>query len=95
MTEFFYLNSIIKCSFIHFVLYIDELAKVKKLMPQQLIVPPDELQEEPVWLQISYARFLRGYKKVLQDSAEAQEEFVKTVPGVIRRELRPDHTFQS
>ena len=79
------------------VLSIDELAKANRLMPpgEQLIVPSDELLEELAGLRISYARFLRRYKKVLQDNAEAQEEFVETVPGVIRRELGPDHSFQS
>ena len=80
-----------------FVLSIDELAKANGLLSpeEQLIVPPDELLEELVGLRISYARFLHGYKKVLQDSVEAQEEFVETVPGVINRELGPDHSFQS
>ena len=79
------------------VLSIDELAKANRLMPsgEQLIVPSDELLEELAGLRISYARFLRRYKKVLQDNAEAQEEFVETVPGVIRRELGPDHSFQT
>ena len=80
-----------------FVLSIDELAKAKKLMlpEEQLIVPSNELMEELVGLRVAYARFLRRYKKVLQDNAEAQEEFVKTVPGLILRELGPDHSFQS
>ena len=79
------------------VLSIDELAKANRLMSsgEQLIVPSDELLEELAGLRISYARFLRRYKKVLQDNTEAQEEFVETVPGVIRRELGPDHSFQS
>ena len=89
-------SNIIKFTFLH-VLSIDELAKTKRLMPpeEQLIVPSDELLEELAGLRIAYARFLRRYKKVLQGSPEAQEEFVETVPGVIRRELGPDHSFQS
>ena len=63
---------------------------------EQLIVSAsDELLGELAGLRISYARFLHEYKKVLQDNAEAQEEFVETVPGVIHRELGPDHSFQS
>ena len=60
----------------------------------QLIVS-DELLKELAGLRMSYARFLREYKKVLQGSAEAQEEFVETVPEVIHRELGPDRNFQS
>ena len=80
-----------------FVLSIDELTKANRLMPpeEQLIVPSDELLKELARLRVAYARFLREYKKVLQGSAEAQEEFVETVPGVIHRELGPDHSFQS
>ena len=80
-----------------FSLSTDELAKANIMMPpeEQLIVPSEELLEELVGLRISYASFLRGYKKILQGSADAQEEFVETVPGVIRRELGPDHSFQS
>ena len=65
------------------------------MSPGEKTIVPKELVEELVGLRISYARFLRRYKKVLQDNAEAQEEFVETVPGVIRRELGPDHSFQS
>ena len=74
-----------------------ELAKANMSMPpgEQLIVPPDELLEELAGLRMSYARFLHEYKKVLQGSAEAQEKFVETVPDLIHRELRPDHSFQS
>ena len=74
-----------------------ELAKTNRLIPpkQQLIVPSDELLEELAELQIAYFRFLRRYKKVLQGSPEAQEQFVETVQGVIHRELGPDHNFQS
>ena len=38
---------------------------------------------------------MRRYKKVLQGSPEAQEQFVETVQGVIHKELGPDHNFQS
>ena len=91
-------SNIIKFTFLH-VLSIDELAKTKRLMPpeEQLIVPSDELLEELAGLRIAYARFLRRYKKVLQGSPEAQEEFVETIPGVIHREHGPDYNcnFQS
>lgn len=46
---------------------------------EQSIVPSDELLEKLAGLQVSYAIFLHGYKKVLQDSAEAEEVFVKKV----------------
>ena len=62
---------------------------------KQSIVPSDELLKELAVLRVSYAKFLHGYKKVLQDSAEAQEVFVKTVPMIIQRELGPDHSFES
>ena len=83
---------------LNFVLSTDELAKASELMPpgeQLMNVPSDELLEELARLRIAYARFLCGYKKILQDSAEAQEAFVETVPGVIHREPGPDHSFQS
>ena len=62
---------------------------------QSVIIPSEELLEELAGLRISYATFLQKYKKVIQDNAEAQKEFVETVPGVIHRELGPDHSFQS
>ena len=60
-----------------------------------MIVPSNELLEELAGLRIVYARFLHKYKKVLQDSVEAQEEFVETVSRVIHRELGLDRSFQS
>ena len=78
-----------------FVLSTDELAKASRLMPPLVVQSSDELLEEFVGLRISYAAFLRRYKKILQGSAEAQEEFVETVPGVICKELGPDHSFHS
>ena len=60
-----------------------------------LIVCSDDLLEELAGLRVSYARFLCGYKEVLQGSVEAQEKFVETVPRLICRELGPDHSFQS
>ena len=61
---------------------------------EQSIVPSDELLEELAGLRVSYAIFLRRYKKVLQDSAEAQV-FVEAVPMILHRELGPDHSFES
>ena len=75
--------------------FVGELSKARLVSPGEKTIVPKELVEELVGLRVAYARFLRRYKKVLQDNAEAQEEFVETVPGVIRRELRPDHSFQS
>ena len=74
----------------------NELAKANRSMPpgEQLIVS-DKLLKELAGLRLSYARFLREYKKVIQSSAEAQEEFVEMLPEVIHRELGPDHNFQS
>ena len=81
---------------------IDELGKANcRLMQpaaeeaEQSIVPSDELLEELAGLRFSYAIFLRRYKKVLQDSAEAQEVFVEAVPMILHRELGPDHSFES
>ena len=62
---------------------------------EQSIVPSDELLKELAGLRVSYARFLLGYKKVLQDNAEAQEVFVEAVPMIIHRELGPDRSFES
>ena len=62
---------------------------------EQLIVSSDDLLEELAGLRISYATFLHGYKKVLEDNPEAQEKFVVIVSRVICRELGPDHSFQS
>ena len=91
----FYSNLSIKYTF---VLSTDELAKANKLMPpveQLMIVTSNELLEDLASLRIAYARFLREYKKVLQGSPEAQEEFVETVSTLIQKELGPDHSFQS
>ena len=52
----------------------------------QLIVPSDDLLEELAGLRISQVTpsvFLRRYKEVLQDNAEAQKDFVETVPAII------------
>ena len=61
---------------------------------EQFIVP-DELLKELARLRIAFARFLRRYKRELLSSAEAQEEFVETLPGLLRRSLGPDRSFQS
>ena len=61
---------------------------------EQFIVP-DELLKELAHLRVAFARFLRWYKKELLSSSEAQEEFVETLPGLLRRSLGPDRSFQS
>ena len=57
------------------------------------ITVPDKLVDELATLRIDYARFLRRYKRALQNSPEAQEEFVETLPGLLHRRLSSD--FQS
>ena len=60
----------------------------------QFIVP-DELLEELAGLRVAFARFLCMYKRELLSSAEAQEEFVETLPGLLRSSLGPNRSFQS
>ena len=60
----------------------------------QFIVP-DELLEELAGLRVAFARFLRRYKRELLRSPQAQEEFVEILPGLLRRSLGPDRSFQS
>ena len=59
------------------------------------IIVPDSLLDELASLKISYARFLQQYKREIQNSPEAQEEFVETLPRLLRRRLGSDCTFQS
>ena len=54
------------------------------------ITVPDELVDELATLRIDYASFLRKYRKQLQNSPEAQEEFVETLPGLLHRQLSSD-----
>ena len=64
---------------------------------EEHIIVPDSLLEQLTSLRISYARFLRRYKKALQNSPEAQEELVETLPRLvlIHGELGSDRNFQS
>ena len=48
-----------------------------------MIVVPDELVDELASLRIGYASLLRNYKRVLENSPESQEEFVRTLPGLL------------
>ena len=60
------------------------------------VLVPDELVQELVDLRFSYAIFLRKYQKELQNSFEARETFVETLPTLITgKELPSDHSFQS
>lgn len=62
---------------------------------RRAFIVPDELLKELAGLRVAFARFLRWYKKELLSSPEAQEEFVETLPGLLRRSLGPDRSFQS
>ena len=56
----------------------------------------DSLLKELTSLRISYATFLRRYKRALQNSPEAREEFVKTLPRLLHRGSdSSDQNFQS
>ena len=55
---------------------------------------PDELVKKLTQLRITYACFLRKYKKEVQSSSEAQEEFVETLQLMLDKKS-PDHNFQS
>ena len=48
----------------------------------EAIIVPDPLLQELAALRVSYALLLRRYKKELQNSPEAQENFVEMVPTV-------------
>ena len=57
---------------------------------------PDSLLKQLTSLRISYARFLRRYKRVLQNSPEAREEFIETLPRLLHRGSdSSDRNFQS
>ena len=55
----------------------------------------DTLLQELTALRVGYARFLRRYKKELQNSPEAQEELAETLPRVVHRGLGSDCSFKS
>ena len=55
----------------------------------------DTLLQELTALRITYARFLRRYKRELQNSPEAQEELVETLPRLVHRGLGSDCSFKS
>ena len=61
--------------------------------PQPTIVP-EPLLEELADLRVKYARLLRSYKKEVQKSPEALEEFVETVQTVLDRRTS-ERIFQS
>ena len=66
---------------------------VTLLFLAEQITVPDELVEELATLRIGYASLLRNYQEELENSPKAQEEFIKTLPGLLRRRLSSD--FQS
>ena len=75
---------------------LDKLTIVSRLPPRELqIVVPDELLEDLAGLRVDYARFLREYKKVLENSPETQKKFVNILPMLLGRAPGPDHSFQS
>ena len=56
---------------------------------------PNALVEELADLRIAYAKLLRNYEEKLRKSPEAQEEFVKFLPRLLRgRNVSSDQTFQ-
>ena len=55
---------------------------------------PNVLVEELADLRFAYAKLLRNYEKELWKSPEAQNEFVKFLPRLLRRSLSTDQTFQ-
>ena len=62
---------------------------------EHIIAVSDTLIKELTTLRVSYAKLLRQYKKELQNSAEAQEELVETLPSLIHRGLGSDCSFKS
>ena len=59
------------------------------------IVVPDQLLEELASLRCAYARFLRRYEKELKNSPEAQEEFVETLPRLLKQAGGTHDSFHS
>ena len=55
---------------------------------------PDELVKELARLRVTFARFLRKYKKEVQSSFEAQKAFVETLQLMLDKKLS-DCSFQS
>ena len=62
---------------------------------EHVIDVSDTLLQELTALRVSYAKFLRRYKKELQNSPEAQEELVETLPRLVQRGLGSDCSFKS
>ena len=60
-----------------------------------MIIVPDELVDQLASLRIGYASFLRNYMRELENSPKTQEEFVKTLPRLLHRELSSDLNFQA
>ena len=56
---------------------------------------PEELLEDLAKLRVQYANFLYEYKKVIENSPEAQQKFVELLPGLVGRSLGSDHNFES
>ena len=59
-----------------------------------VVAIPDTLVEELANLRIAYAELLSGYKKELQKSTKAQEEFVEFLPTLLERNFDSDQTFR-
>ena len=55
---------------------------------------PDTLFEELADLRFAYAKLLRSYENELVKSPEAQEEFVKFLPRLLRGNVNSNQTFQ-
>ena len=62
---------------------------------EHVIAVSDTLIKELASLRVSYAKLLREYKKELQNSPEAQEELVETLPRLVHRGLGSDCSFKS
>ena len=54
------------------------------------IIVPDALVEKLALLRLGYASFLSSYRKELENNPKAQEEFVNTVPELLRKDLSSD-----
>ena len=79
-------------SYLTKMLYI--IIKLYSTVDHVVIDIPDTLIEELADLRIAYAKLLRSFKKELQRSPEAQEEFVEFLPRLLRRNFSSDQTFE-
>ena len=61
---------------------------------QVVVDIPDTLVEELADLRFAYAKLLRNYEEEVWKSSKAQEEFVKFLPRLLRRNVSTDQTFQ-